>query len=175
DIPVAMVDRRTAPPAGHIEPRQLVLGKRPSADAEHAIAVLSVDITGQSADTRLVAESLSPTKFPGFVIIVQQLAETRAGQSRTWFHGGLAKEKGPRERLFGEGMVDLAFRKMRSSAPTWLAGGGRERGRNNGTLHFGSSQTDVHRSNGVRQFGTAHGVCLCKDGNLSAHQMSPSR
>src|SRR5262249_58305074 len=42
---------------------------------------------------------------------------------------------------------------MRSSAPTWLAGGGRGRGRNNGTLHFGSSQTGAHQSKGVRHFG----------------------
>ena len=37
--------------------------------------------------------TLAPAKLPGLRIVAQQLAQARAGQTRTSFHGGLANEK----------------------------------------------------------------------------------
>jgi hypothetical protein len=45
-----------------------------------------------------------PPKFPGLRIVMQQLAQPRARQSRTFSHGDLANEKGPRKRPLGEGI-----------------------------------------------------------------------
>src|SRR5262249_20595311 len=90
DVSVAVVDRRTAPASGHIEPRQLVFAIHTPADLDRPIMPSSVAATGQAAESCFVAETLTPAKFAAVRIVMQQFAQPRAGQSRR-VHGCLVK------------------------------------------------------------------------------------
>jgi hypothetical protein len=82
-IAIAVINHRAAPSAGHVEPRQLMCLVRMVVDVYLHV---SRHITG----AQLVAETLQPAKFAGLFVVVQQLAQPRARQSRTVFHGRLA-------------------------------------------------------------------------------------
>jgi hypothetical protein len=121
-----------------------------SADADEAMAVTSVDTTGQVALTDVIADTLAPAKFPRLRIVVQQLGQPRARQSRAFFHGWSRKMKKGREAALqgdvGVGSGDVLERRgCRHKMARTRAHGG--------TLDFGRSHMCETTSKGVRQFG----------------------
>jgi hypothetical protein len=58
-------------------------------DANDPLA--SVRATSYVTDANISAKTFLPTKIPSVAVVVQQFAQARARQSRTSFHGGLAK------------------------------------------------------------------------------------
>src|ERR1051325_5327577 len=91
NIAIAMIDRWSPPPAGHVEPRQLMFGISATIDPD----VSSILVSGSRGPWGAVAgaRTLAPAKFASLRVVAQQLAQARAGQTRTSFHGGLANEK----------------------------------------------------------------------------------
>jgi len=71
-IAVAVVDHRTAPPAGHIPPRQLVGLVRTIIEAYFQIPC-------PLTESDVVADTLPPAELAGVAVVVQQLAQPRAG------------------------------------------------------------------------------------------------
>jgi hypothetical protein len=104
-IAVAVIDGRAAPGAHHVEPCELMGAVMTPSDPDHPIP-LAIDATGELPLVD-VGRLFAPAKFSGSLIVAQQLAQARAGQSRTSFHGGLGNEKGPRKRPLGERERDL--------------------------------------------------------------------
>jgi hypothetical protein len=156
DIPVAVVDRRPPPPAGHVEPRQLVLAVRASRDPDEPSTMLPIYRSGQMADADSIVVAPAPTKFAGFGMVMQQRAQPRARQTRTFSHGGLANEKGPQSGPRGD-----LWGRMRLAWAARLSASRRRKPRTHaGTLHFGRSQIREAASNGVRQFGAEAAVAL---------------
>jgi|GEM_PF-3213174 len=125
-ISVAVIDHRPAPSAGHVEPRQLRCGIEAIIEADKETPLPRRVTTRWRAAEDAFGSSLAPAKLSGFRIVMQQLAQARAGQSRTSFHGGLANEKGPRSGPWGRWDRELARIKRRRLSPK---DGGRERRR----------------------------------------------
>jgi hypothetical protein len=153
DIPVAVVDRRPPPPAGHVEPRQLVLAVRASRDPDEPSTMLPIYRSGQMADADSIVVAPAPTKFAGFGMVMQQRAQPRARQTRTFSHGGLANEKGPQSGPRGDlwGRMRLAW----AAHPE-----GASRGRTPAPCISEGLKSAKLRQNGVRQFGAEAAVAL---------------
>lgn len=111
-ISVTVVDQRRTPPAGHVQPSKVVRSVVPALDPDPATAV-GVQRSGNVAGLSRSAHSLAPAKFSGLVIVIQQLAQTRGGDSRTSSHGNLTNKKGPRERPWRGGDSDSIRRARR--------------------------------------------------------------
>jgi hypothetical protein len=111
NIPIAMIDRWSPPPAGHVEPRQLMFGISATIDPD----VSSILVSGSRGPwgAGAGARTLAPAKFSSLRVVAQQLAQARAGQSRTSFHGCLANEKRAAKRPLGG---KRGFKADRSSA-----------------------------------------------------------
>jgi hypothetical protein len=62
----------------------------PASDHDPAITV-DVHCPSDIAGVNRPAHPFAPTKFSGLLIVIQKLAQARAGQSPTSSHGGLAK------------------------------------------------------------------------------------
>jgi len=86
-ISIAMIDRWFTPPAGHVEPRQLMCGVEALINGDKAATLLGGGMTGRKVTADTSATALAPAKFSGLLVVIQQLAQARARQARTFFHG----------------------------------------------------------------------------------------
>jgi hypothetical protein len=133
-IAVAVIDHRPAPSVHHVEPCELMGRVMALADPDHPIP-LAVEAAGELVlvDVRRL---FAPAKFSRSLIVAQQLAQPRAGQSCTSFQRPVRKMKKGREAALAGKWSE--FEEDRSSAgPFWTRP--RRAGRHDWrSLHFGS-------------------------------------
>jgi hypothetical protein len=109
-IRVAMVDYRPAPRAGHVQPRELVSRVMSISHGDIPISVDLVHTPGDIADANGSAHPPSPTKFPGLLVVMQQLAQPRLGQSRAGSQGTLAQTERAAKAALGDAAGDASIR-----------------------------------------------------------------
>lgn len=90
EVPVAVVCHLRAPFTGHIEPSEPMSSVLPAVNGDYPVAV-DGHSTGNVSGPEPSAPPLEPTKFSRLLVVMQQLAQPRAGQSRTSSHDDLAK------------------------------------------------------------------------------------
>src|ERR1700738_1459159 len=87
-----MVDHPPAPFAFHVQPSEMVCQVWPRVDGDPALALV-IQRAGNLTDSNRSSHALEPSKFPGFPIVMQQLAQPRAGYPPRSSHDDLAKWK----------------------------------------------------------------------------------